>query len=157
MQSRPSGPRDRTVQLEAIRQRVIDARVLWTSGRREGAFILALIAVAATARQRYPDVKGDRKAFETFLLSDTNWPFSRIGSVEYHGQQIPFAGLFYKVLRCQLVHEGNIPIDVEFMMDLPDQALALRAGGAPAFILQLSPGWFHALVQCVEVTWPARP
>lgn len=35
--------------------------------RYEGAFLNALIAVAATARREYPDNSSDRECFENFL------------------------------------------------------------------------------------------
>ena len=55
----------------SVSVRVEDALLLWERGRREGAFLTALIAVAATFRKRFPDRKmlGDREAFEAFLKS----------------------------------------------------------------------------------------
>ena len=37
-----------------IRDRVVDAEILWRSGRKSGAFVLALIALAGVSRRRYP-------------------------------------------------------------------------------------------------------
>jgi hypothetical protein len=37
-----------------IDQRLEDAEFLWHSGRYEGAFLMTLIAFAATARKAYP-------------------------------------------------------------------------------------------------------
>ena len=37
-----------------IRDRLIDAEVLWRNGRKNGAFVLALIALAGVSRRRYP-------------------------------------------------------------------------------------------------------
>src|SRR5258708_24111477 len=38
----------------SVRERIEDAKILWDAGRKEGAFIMILIAVATTARKRYP-------------------------------------------------------------------------------------------------------
>jgi hypothetical protein len=44
------------------------------------------------------------------------------------------------------VHEGGLPIDVEF---IESEELSLRAGGAPNYILKISHGWFHWLISAV--------
>lgn len=110
---------------------------------------MALVAVAATGKLHMPDIRGDRTNFEKFLLCNPRWPFSRIGHVEYRGSMLPFTSVFYKVLRNNLIHEGDIPIDFEFE---PQDGLSLRAGGAPNYKLQLSRGWYYALVNAVEET-----
>jgi hypothetical protein len=47
------------------------------------------------------------------------------------------------------VHEGGLPIDIEFMPDTRPGTLSARAGGAPEYILKLSNGWFEDLVGVV--------
>lgn len=42
--------------LTGIRDRITDAKLLWASGRKEEALLLVLIAVAATARKKYPSI-----------------------------------------------------------------------------------------------------
>ena len=97
----------------SIRARVEDSLLLWNSGRLEGAFLNALVAVAATSRRRFPDRKavGDREAFVRFLKAAHT---VRI-SVEYRNECLPVEQIFYKWFRCQLVHEGGLPVDIEFM------------------------------------------
>jgi hypothetical protein len=131
----------------SLRERVEDALFLWKNGRREGAFLLALIAVAATARKRFPDRKlgGDRYAFERFLQSAHSVRLR----VEYRGECREIEHIFYKWFRCELVHEGGLPIDIKFMPDDEPGALSVRAGGAPEFILRVSEGWFHHLIGAV--------
>lgn len=131
----------------SIRLRVNDALFLWKNDRSEGAFLSALIAVAATARKRYPELT-DRDAFEQFLVDAHT---VRI-SIEYRGEVHPVEHIIYKWLRCELVHEGAVPVDIEF---IPDEGpgLSLRAGGAPEYVLKLSHGWFHHLVNAA-VTAP---
>ncbi len=113
----------------------------------EGAFLNVLIAVAATARRRYPDRKavGDRESFERFLETSHTVRLS----VEYRGECYPVGHIFYKWFRCQLVHEGGLPVDIEFMPDDTPGSMSVRAGGEPEFVLKVSHGWFHHLVGAV--------
>lgn len=96
--------------MSGIRSRIDDAIFLWEKGRQEGAFLSCLIAVAATARKRYPKAK-DKEGFEQFLKDSHNVRLN----VEYHGECHSIEHVLYKWLRCQLVHEGVIPIDIQFM------------------------------------------
>jgi hypothetical protein len=127
-----------------IAERVKDATLLWKNGRRDGAFLMALVAVAATARKRYPDRQstGDREAFERFLDSAHTVRLS----VEFRGECHPIEHVFYKWFRCQLVHEGDVPYDIEF---IDSDAFSVRAGGAPEFVLKVSHGWFHHFISAV--------
>lgn len=131
----------------SIHARVEDARFLWQHGRYEGALLSALSAVAATARLRYPDRKAvkDGDAFKQFLESAHSIRLS----VEFRGELHTIEHIFYKWLRCELVHEGGLPVDIQFMEDDEPGALSVRAGGKPEFILKLSRGWFHHLLHAV--------
>ena len=51
----------------SIKTRTDDAEHLWTQGRKEGAWVQALIAAAATARKRYPRPIPDSQAFKSFI------------------------------------------------------------------------------------------
>jgi hypothetical protein len=130
--------------MSAIRARIDDAIFLWDRGRQEGAFLSVLIAVAATARRRYPKMK-DREAFEQFLRDSHSVTLS----VEYRGECRPIERVFYKWMRCQLVHEGGIPVDIEFMQDVEPGSMSVRAGGAPEFILKIGTGWFQHMIGSV--------
>lgn len=131
----------------SIRARVEDAEFLWQHERYEGAFLSALSAVAATSRLRYPDRKAtkDGDAFRKFLKGGKG---GELG-VEFRGDVHSIEHIFYKWLRCELVHEGGLPVDIQFMPDAPLGALSIRAGGKPEFILKLSHGWFHYLLSLV--------
>src|SRR3989344_173508 len=50
-----------------IKERIEDAKYLWQQGRKEGAWIMALIATAATARKRYPRPMNDNESFKSFI------------------------------------------------------------------------------------------
>ena len=131
----------------SIRARIEDAQLLWRNGRREGAFLTTLVAIAATSRKRFSDRKAvtDRDAFERFLKAAHSVRLS----VEYRGECHPIEHIFYKWFRCELVHEGHLPIDIEFMPDDALGSFSVRAGGAPEFVLKVSDGWFHHLVTAV--------
>jgi hypothetical protein len=128
-----------------IRERVEDAMILWKSGRREGAFLLALVSVAATARREQPS-EGDRVRFEAFLKRQRPGQMS----LEYRGECRPVEEILYKWMRCVLVHEGEWPSDIEFMSDPRPGVLSFRAGGAPAYVRKLSEGWFFELLHYVR-------
>jgi hypothetical protein len=127
----------------SIRARIEDALFLYQNGRYEGAFLNALIAVAATARRESP-VRSthDRECFETFLDKRQRG----IIKVEYRGELHTVPHIFYKWFRCELVHEGKLPIDVQF---IETDNLSVRAGGAPEYVLKISHGWFHWLINSV--------
>ena len=129
--------------MNGVRDRVQDALLLWESGRREGAFICTLIAVAATARKRYSD-QTDRRSFEQFL-SDC---YPGCLQVEFRGKCQPVEHLLYKWLRCQLVHEAGLPTDIQFMEEEQSGTMSIRAGGQPEYLLKMGTGWFHHLVRC---------
>ena len=127
--------------------RVEDAVLLWKNDRKEGAFLNVLIAVAATARRRFPEkTTSDREAFERFLQSSMTVRLS----VEYRGECQPVEHIFYKWFRCELVHEGSLPIDIQFISDADKDVLSVRAGGAPEYILKISESWFRHLIDSVK-------
>lgn len=66
-------------------------------------------------------------------------------SVEFRGKLEPLEHILSTRLRCELVREGTIPIDIELVIDDEAEALWVRAGGAPDHLLKLSHGWFHYL------------
>ena len=107
----------------------------------------ALVAVAATARKRLPDRRavGDRDAFERFPESAHSVRLS----VEYRGDCHTIEHIFYEWLRCELVPEGGLAVDIAFMPDDAPGALSVRAGGGLEFLLELSEGWFNHIVHAV--------
>lgn len=131
----------------SIEDRLEDAMLLWKEGRREGALLNVLVAVAATSRMTHPEVKGDRAKFEKFLKTTHEWTIS----VEHRGQQVDIDHLFYKWLRCELLHKAEIPIDIRIDDGFADpHTCTVRAGGAPEHIVLLTPGWYDFLTQAVR-------
>src|SRR5258708_2189152 len=51
----------------SIKTPIDDAEHLWAHERKEGAWVQALIAAAATARKRYPRPTPDNQAFKLFI------------------------------------------------------------------------------------------
>jgi hypothetical protein len=131
-----------------VAERVEDAVLLWQNGRHKGALLMALVAVAATARRRYATRArvGDREPFERFLQSARSVRLD----VEFRGELQPIEHIFYKWFRCELVHEGDVPYDIDF---IDSEALEVRAGGAPEYVLKVSNGWFNHFIGAV-VTAP---
>ncbi len=98
----------------SIKSRVEDAMVLWNAGHKEGAWVLALIAAAATSRKRYPrpETEKDRDAFTKFIRDITmtlvyGKPASEKRPTVIFGDK-PLADIIYKDMRNKLIHEGEI-------------------------------------------------
>lgn len=128
----------------SVYDRVGDSLFLWQHDRFEGALLSILVAASATARKRYPRL-GDGEAFEKFLVDAHPVRLS----IEYRGAQVPIERLFWKWLRCEMIHQGALPLDIQFMgKDTAGQMFA-RAGGAPAYQVRLGHGWFHHVVTAV--------
>jgi hypothetical protein len=123
-----------------INQRVNDAEFLWNSGRHEGAFLMALIAFAATARKVYPDEKSDSKAFRQLFQEQ----FRSGASVRFRDDMPPMDRLFYKWLRCQLVHEGGLPIGLE--INAEDAYGLFTIALVEGFPVAISATWYHSLI-----------
>lgn len=133
----------------SIQERLEDADLLWKHNRREGALLSVLIAVAATARRAFPEIRGDRANFEAFMKTTHGWTIG----VEYRAKAVDMDYLFYKWLRCELVHTGQLPPDIRIDDTFSDpQACSVRAGGAPEYVVLLSPGWYHFLANAVRKT-----
>jgi hypothetical protein len=127
-----------------IRSRVEDAELLWREGRAEAALLMALVAASATARRKYPNDK-DGEGFERLLLDARQWRLS----LEFRGTQVPVERLLWKWLRCELVHEAGLPVDVSLTPAAPTPDLSARAGGAPNYELRLSEAWLHHVLDVV--------
>ena len=102
----------------SIKTRVDDAEHLWAEGRKEGAWVQALIAAAATARKRYPRPMSDNKAFKSFICdvasvimtgsTDGPGPIYIEFYSDKRGDGRKLEDIFYTELRCNLLHEGEL-------------------------------------------------
>ena len=113
-----------------IKTVIDDAEHLWTQGRKEGAWVQALIAAAATARKRYPQPMGDRRAFTSFicdithviLTGSTDGPspiYIRFYS-DNRDDHRKLEGIFYTELRCNAFHEAELK-DIGFSESTLDE------------------------------------
>jgi hypothetical protein len=102
----------------SIKTRIEDAEFLWSQGRKEGSWVQALIAAAATARKRYPKPIPDNQAFKSFIcdIASIIVTGSTGGPSPAHfrfysdnrGEHRTLEDIFYKELRCNLVHEAEL-------------------------------------------------
>ena len=137
----------------SVRDRIEDATLLWNGGRKEGAFVQILIAVAATARKRYPrppkgikavpnsqrpqpgEYASDGTAFKTFILDE----MEKITGGAKYNVAFPFQGnattpledILYSHLRCHMIHEGETPPTITFTEPIVE-------GGTSFSVLKLS-------------------
>ena len=138
----------------SIKARIGDAEVLWKQGRREGAWVLALIAAAATSRKRYPRPMKDNEAFKSFIRD--------VLPTLVHGKQmqgsphpriifdqIPLEDIVYEHLRCNLVHEGEIAAQVASSESkiVDGKLQATLAVGSPNLIPDF---WVFGLMRAVK-------
>ncbi|WP_144050675.1 hypothetical protein [Aeromonas dhakensis] len=159
----------------SIKQQVEDAVFLAENGRYLGAFTNLMLAVAASSRKTFPKGKtksledptknmGDGEAFTLFvggrirkiLFGDFGGP--NIGSsgigVNFKGKQYDVAYIIYKYYRCELVHEGELPEDIEFRAPSEGQNLSVNNGGVSVSIgcgntMVLDYGWIGLLIEAV--------
>src|SRR5690242_6510058 len=106
-----------------IARRVDDAEFLWEAGKREGAFLVALVAFAATGRRIRPrPTFGDRDAFQELFREE----FYRGLRVVFRDEPVLVYELFYKWLRCELVHEGGLPVGISLDEDDTEGLITIR-------------------------------
>jgi hypothetical protein len=132
--------------MPGIHDRIQDAEILWKNYRFEGAFLVALCAVAAVAKQRYSNLKGDGEKFKRLLGDSMQVKLS----VEYRGTCHPIECILYKWMRCKLVHEGSLPDDIKLVIETKEWSRSVRAGGAPEYLMHLGSGWFDFIVDLIK-------
>jgi hypothetical protein len=62
---------------------------------------------------------------------------------------VPIERLLWKWLRCELVHDAGLPVDIESTPVVAVGEMSARAGGAPNYELQLSEAWLHHVLDVV--------
>ena len=105
----------------SIRTRIEDANILLKLGRKEGALLATLVAVAATSRKRYPKTKTmpDGRAFKKFVSEELSkygpgWSTDRKVKIQFRGKLLWLPHVLYKFVRCELAHEAELPEYVSF-------------------------------------------
>jgi hypothetical protein len=133
----------------SIRDRLEDARVLFSSNHTQGAFIQILIATAATSRIRYPSNEwDDNESFKNFIYDEmgviTNGPKYKV-ELPFQGRKTPLEDIFYHHLRCQLLHEGEMPDSIVFTEPSKDGKNVVHLGTPLGFPV----GWIEQLATAV--------
>lgn len=101
----------------SVRDRIEDSQLLFDAGRLEGALVSVLLAVASTARKRYPKSTGmnDGAAFVKFLEDERQ---KTLGGkeirIEFRGESLSLERLLYKFVRNYLVHEAELEDHISF-------------------------------------------
>jgi len=109
----------------SVTDRIDDARVLYSQGRRHGSLLSVLIAVTATARKRFPPntpsrtdpskPMGDIEAFTTFLHEElTRLGVSLNRPLQYHGRPTTLELLLYRLVRNELAPKSDSQLEVQF-------------------------------------------
>ena len=141
----------------SVRERLEDAVLLWQGGRKHGAWIQVLIAAAATSRQRFPTMK-DGEAFRAFvrevtptIVDGTSPPIPGGISIVFKaesGKDMTLDQVFYKHLRCNLLHEALIAPEIRFSDSQVSggKLVAELRGGSP---LTLPDFWVLHLAKAV--------
>ncbi len=76
-------------------------------------------------------------------------------SVNFKGKQLDVAYILYKYYRCELVHEGELPEDIEFTPPANDKNIGVSNGGVVSVsissgnTMNLDYGWIGLLVNAV--------
>ena len=141
----------------SIPDRLRDASILYSQGRRDGALLSVLIAVAATARRRYPRPIKDRPAFTQFLSDEMvavtggavrnyNVRVPGADKSKYPGEMMPLGVCLYEFVRCNLAHEATLPDNVEFVRT-EDNGLFFEITDD---VIRLSDSFMDGLARSVE-------
>lgn len=103
-----------------IAGRLREAQLLFSNDLKEGALTQLLIAVAGSARKRYPrDKYTDRKSFTAFLKDEMSngrfWgpKLCLLVKMPCGGKSLWLEEILYEVLRCNLLHEAMLPATVK--------------------------------------------
>lgn len=157
----------------SIKLQVEDAIFLKEHGRHLGALTSLVLAVAASSRKTFPkgtrstenpeNKMSDREAFTLFLggrirkILFGDFGGSETGnsgiSVNFKDKQHDIAYIIYKYYRCELIHEGELPEDIEFKPSENEQ-LSIANSGVSISIscgstMVLDYGWIDLLIEAV--------
>ncbi len=158
----------------SIRQQVEDAAFLAQHDRHLGALMILMLAIAASSRRAFPkgtmslkrsnEKMRDCEAFTQFLggrirqLLFGSFGSSEFGtsgvSVNFKGDQLDIADILYKFYRCELVHEGKLPEDIEFSSQQGLDGLTVaqrysRVSISSGAKMVFDYGWIDLLIQAV--------
>lgn len=151
----------------SIKQQIEDAQFLVANGRKIGALMLLMLAIAASSRKMFPKPTrswadpnkemGDAEAFKLFLggrirkllFGSLETPEAGESGfmVKFRGKQSQLEHIFYKYYRCELIHEGELPPNVEFVES--QESAGQFTFGVSDNRVMLDSGWLDVLAQAV--------
>lgn len=160
----------------AILEQLKDATFLAQHGRYMTSLTTLLLAISASSRRTFPQgtksranptkEMSDREAFTLFLggrirkILFGDWGGPDEGNsgvaVPFRGAQHDVAYILYKFYRCELVHDGELPEDVEFTsiresgagVNLCKQGMRVSIGAGNTMVLDH--GWIDLLQEVVK-------
>ncbi|EKA6056037.1 hypothetical protein OLZ71_003316 [Vibrio parahaemolyticus] len=159
----------------SIKQQIDDAIFLAENQRYLGALTNLLLAVAASSRKVFPwkeaksikkpkeDMR-DNEAFKLFLggrlrkLVSGDFGGPDIGTsginVNFNGKLIDLETILYEYYRCGLVHNGELPDDIEFNPPSQNKSVVFSEFGASVSVTKtnkivLEHEWIDLLVKVV--------
>lgn len=115
--------------MNGIGRRIDECIAKLKLGDGENAFIQLSIAIDATSKLNYPKIKGSSKRNKLFikenlpfvLWSLTNGTPNKSSSlffvIDDEGKEISLEDIMYRLLRCTLLHEGDLPDLVIFTQE----------------------------------------
>lgn len=136
----------------SIDNRLADADILWTYGRREGAFLSLLVAVEPIARREHPDLKSLGAAYRAFI--DSRLPEN--SRLRFRGRPVTVGELMWSWMRCELAHNASLPIDLQFFE--PDDEfdeMLIKLEGPRDKCLRISNSWYWWLRREIEASGSA--
>ena len=105
----------------SIKERIQDAEILFQLGRKEGALLSVLVALAATSRKRYPKsyIKYDGVAFKNFVSDEMSkyapgWKKNTKVQVTFRGKLLRMPDVLYHLIRNELAHTAELPEFISF-------------------------------------------
>lgn len=153
----------------SIKAQVEDAVFLAKSQRFVGALTALMLAIAASSRRVFPrgtnsvekpkEEMGDREAFTLFLGGRIRkLLFGHLGgpetgnsgiSVRFKGKQYDLAYILYKYYRCELIHNGELPENIEFAPSQHPEPGRLAVSISSGEKMILDYGWIDLLINAV--------
>lgn len=162
-----------------ISKQVDDALFLHSNGRHMAALTLLLVAIGASSKKVFPlgtksledpkkqKLMSDRESYTLFLgerirsilFNAVEWP-SNVGSginVQFRKSHLDVAYILYKYVRNDLVHDGELPDDIEFSENGKSVSAHLTFIGGRHRVsvgigsdkLVLDHGWIPLLVEAI--------
>jgi hypothetical protein len=102
-----------------ISDRVMECITKYNADDLSNSLIQICIAIDGTAKKEYPKIKKVGKRFKIFIRDNqdiiTFFTFNKNFFIDCQFGEFTIEQFIYKILRCGLLHEGDIPTMLEFV------------------------------------------